>query len=157
MGRQESAESGSSAGETASIREREQRLARELRDGQKVLTAIGDETRQHIILQMIAHGRDCSGMRVPETTRLTHLSRPAVSHHLQILREAGIVSFRREGTKNYYFFTAGEALQQLITTLGHADELMRMLPGRGREELPAGEESVGPRGGESHGGKPRGE
>ena len=31
-----------------------------------------------------------TGLRVGEITKQTHLSRPAVSHHLRILREAGI-------------------------------------------------------------------
>ncbi len=34
-----------------------------------------------------------------EITEKTHLSRPAVSHHLKILKEAEIVNLRREGTK----------------------------------------------------------
>ena len=29
-------------------------------------------------------------------------TRPSVSHHLQILKNSGIVSMRKEGTKNYY-------------------------------------------------------
>ena len=31
---------------------------------------------------------DCRGVRGNEITQKTHLSRPAVSHHLQILKEA---------------------------------------------------------------------
>lgn len=41
-----------------------------------------------------------TGLRVGEITKQTHLSRPAVSHHLRILREAGIILMRKEGTKN---------------------------------------------------------
>ena len=37
----------------------------------------------------------CRGVRVGEITKRTHLSRPAVSHHLQILREAGILGVRK--------------------------------------------------------------
>ena len=70
-------------------------LAVEFESCQKILTALGDEVRQHLILQMMLHGEDCNGMRVPEITKLTHLSRPAVSHHLQILKDAGIVKVRR--------------------------------------------------------------
>lgn len=36
--------------------------------------------------------------------RKTNLSRPAVSHHLGILKDAGLIDVRREGTKNYYYF-----------------------------------------------------
>lgn len=68
---------------------------------QKILLALGDENRQHMILEMMKMG-DCNGVRVNEITEKTHLSRPAVSHHLQILKDAGILKMRREATKNYY-------------------------------------------------------
>ncbi|PGZ53997.1 transcriptional regulator [Bacillus anthracis] len=68
-------------------------------DSQKVLLAIGDETRQAILLVLME--TECqTGLRVGEITKQTHLSRPAVSHHLRILREAGIILMRKEGTKN---------------------------------------------------------
>ncbi|MBJ7958036.1 metalloregulator ArsR/SmtB family transcription factor [Bacillus mycoides] len=69
---------------------------------QKVLVAIGDETRQAILLVLMK--TECrTGLRVGEITKQTHLSRPAVSHHLKILREAGIILMRKEGTKNFYY------------------------------------------------------
>ncbi|PEO24060.1 ArsR/SmtB family transcription factor, partial [Bacillus wiedmannii] len=59
-------------------------------DSQKVLLAIGDETRQAILLVLME--TECqTGLRVGEITKQTHLSRPAVSHHLRILREADII------------------------------------------------------------------
>lgn len=70
--------------------------------------------RQSIILGMIRYADDCNGMRVGEITQLTSLSRPAVSHHLQILKDAGIVKVRREGTKNYYYFDAEKSLTALV-------------------------------------------
>ncbi|WDV04950.1 MULTISPECIES: ArsR/SmtB family transcription factor [Lysinibacillus] len=69
---------------------------------QKVLLAIGDETRQSILLVLM--GTNCqTGLRVGEITEQTHLSRPAVSHHLKILRDAGVILMRKEGTKNFYY------------------------------------------------------
>lgn len=49
---------------------------------------------------------ECNGVRVGAITEMTNLSRPAVSHHLSILKDAGLVKLRREGTKNYYYFDA---------------------------------------------------
>ena len=40
----------------------------------KILTAIGDETRQHLILEMVRMG-DCRGVRVGKITEKTNLSR----------------------------------------------------------------------------------
>ena len=71
-----------------------------------VLQAIGDETRQLIILSMLQlPSRSMGGARVSAITERTHLSRPAVSHHIKILKDAGIVGKRSEGTKNYYYLT----------------------------------------------------
>lgn len=66
-------------------------------------TAIGDETRQLILLALLES--DLSGIRVGEIAQKTHLTRPSVSHHLQILKEAGIVAMRKQGTKNYYYLS----------------------------------------------------
>lgn len=100
----------------------------------KLLTAIGDPTRQHLILEMIKIG-NCSGVRVGEITAKTNLSRPAVSHHLQIMKDAGIVRVRREGTKNYYYFDPeNEAFERLISTLQLARDIASALPDRSGEE-----------------------
>ena len=109
------------------------RLSDEIKSTQKILIALGDEMRQHLILVMMDSG-DCSGMRVNDIAEKTRLSRPAVSHHLQILKDAGIVKMRREGTKNYYYFDADtEAMDALIGMLTHAKEIMTALPDRSGE------------------------
>lgn len=100
----------------------------------QILTAIGDETRQHLILEMLKMGQ-CNGVRVCEITKKTNLSRPAVSHHLQIMKNAGLVKVRKEGTKNYYYFDPEMAsMAKLITTLQLAVELSQALPDRSGEE-----------------------
>ena len=100
----------------------------------KLLIAIGDENRQHLILEMMKMGK-CNGVRVGEITEKTNLSRPAVSHHLQIMKDAGIVKVRKEGTRNYYYFDPEmEALDQLISTLQLAKEISMSLPDRSGEE-----------------------
>ena len=100
----------------------------------KLLIAIGDENRQHLILEMIKMG-DCSGVRVGEITEKTNLSRPAVSHHLQIMKDAGIVKVRKEGTRNFYYFDPEmEALDRLISTLQLAKEISMSLPDRSGED-----------------------
>ncbi|NBI68443.1 ArsR family transcriptional regulator [Pseudoflavonifractor sp. 60] len=88
--------------------ERIRQLAIQFQRCQKTLAAIGDPTRQQIVLALLSGG--CRGVRVGEVTAKSHLSRPAVSHHLGILREAGLISVRREGTKNYYYFDANQSL-----------------------------------------------
>ena len=109
-------------------------LAEEFASCTKILTALGDETRQHLILEMMGIGQ-CGGVRVCEITGKTNLSRPAVSHHLQILKDAGIVKMRKEGTKNYYYFDPEmESFERLIAALRLAMDISRALPDRSGED-----------------------
>lgn len=113
-----------------SHREEIQRLAEEFESCQKILLALGDGNRQHLILEMM-RAAQCGGIRVGEITEKSHLSRPAVSHHIQILKDAGLVKLRREGTKNYYYFGADmDTMDRLIHMLAHAKEIMEHLPDR---------------------------
>lgn len=110
-------------------------LADEFKACQKTLLALGDENRQHLILEMMQMG-ECGGVRVGAITQKTNLSRPAVSHHLKILREAGIVKMRREVTKNYYYFDAdADAMNRFLQMLTHAKEIMESLPDRSGENI----------------------
>lgn len=110
-----------------------EKLAEDFKNCQKVLAALGDENRQHLILEMMKM-RKCSGVRVGDITEKTHLSRPAVSHHLQILKDAGILKMRKEATKNYYYFDPDtKSFDRLIYVLQKAKELTAELPDRSGE------------------------
>ena len=110
-----------------------ERLSGELAACSKVLTAIGDETRQHLIVEMLKMGQ-CHGVRVGAITERTNLSRPAVSHHLRILKDAGLVKVRKEGTMNFYYFDPEmEAMEKLISTLQMALDITMALPDRSGE------------------------
>lgn len=107
-----------------------EKLAEEFESCRKMLIALGDENRQHLILEMMRI-EDCSGARVGDITEKTHLSRPAVSHHLQILKDAGILKVRKEATKNYYYFDPDtKSFDRLIHVLQKAKELTGKLPDR---------------------------
>jgi ArsR family transcriptional regulator len=59
--------------------------------------AIADQTRQHIMLLL-----GCEGYCVGDLAERTGVSQPTVSHHLGILRQAGLVTARREGKQVFY-------------------------------------------------------
>lgn len=81
------------------------------------LTAFGDETRQYLILEMMKMKR-CNGVRAVEIADFVNLSRPAVSHHLQILKRAGIIKSRKEGTEIYYFFDKdAKSIKKMISVM----------------------------------------
>lgn len=109
------------------------RLESEFRACQKVLAAIGDETRQYLLCIMLKG--ECGGSRVVDIARQTHLSRPAVSHHMQILKDAGIVKSRREGARVYYYLDpeAGR-INDLATLFCDVREFMKYVPDRSGDE-----------------------
>lgn len=110
------------------------KLSEEIDRATEVALAFGSETRLHMIKCMIAQHR-YEGLRVGDITASTNLSRPAVSHHLQILKRAGIVKVRHEGTRNYYYFDAdAEAFDSFLGMLLHARTLMQSLPDRSRTQ-----------------------
>lgn len=59
------------------------------------------EPRRRDILALIRNAELPAG-RIAEA--FPDVSRPAVSQHLRVLREAGLISERREGTKRLYRF-----------------------------------------------------
>lgn len=117
-----------------------EKLADDFERCKKVLVALGDENRLHMIVEMMKIGR-CSGVRVNEITEKTHLSRPAVSHHIRILKDAGILKMRREATKNYYYFDPDmESFGLLIEILQKAVSITSELPNRSEVSAEALEE-----------------
>jgi DNA-binding transcriptional ArsR family regulator len=67
-----------------------------------VLEALGDPTRRQIFESLKTGPRS-----VGELAEGLPVSRPAVSQHLRVLREAGLVSDRKEGTRRLYRIDPG--------------------------------------------------
>jgi len=59
--------------------------------------AIADETRQKIMSECC-----CCWISVGDLTDKLDVSQPTVSHHLAILRDAGLVNIREEGKQTFY-------------------------------------------------------
>jgi ArsR family transcriptional regulator len=59
--------------------------------------ALADETRQKI-MNMVC----CQWLSVNEIVERINVSQPTVSHHLAVLREAGLVNVREEGKQSFY-------------------------------------------------------
>jgi len=79
----------------------------------KVAKALGDPIRLQLVDVLRKHaGKVC----VCELVPLFDLSQPTVSHHLKVLREAGIVGSERVGLWAYYYVNL-EALESLSAWL----------------------------------------
>ncbi len=109
------------------------KLVEDFRICRPVLVALGDENRLHILYQMLLT-EEPRGIRVGEIVKHSSLSRPAVSHHMKILKDAGIVGVRKEGTKNYYYANPDmKSFKSLISVLECSVEYSSELPYRGEE------------------------
>ena len=108
-------------------------LEEEFKECRSTLNAIGDETRQHLICIMLEGS--CSGDRVVDIAKRTNLSRPAVSHHMQILKEAHIVKSRKEGTCIYYYLDPDtEEVSRLKKLFGDIERIVGRAPDRKGED-----------------------
>ena len=59
--------------------------------------AIADDTRQRIMRECC-----CCELSVNEIVEKIGFSQPTISHHLAILRDAGLVAVREEGKQTFY-------------------------------------------------------
>ncbi len=83
----------------------------ELRLLADLLKSVADETRLKV-LTMLQDGEMC----VCEIMDMLPFSQPGVSHHLRILRQAGLITDRRQGKWIYYSLNP-EALESAASLL----------------------------------------
>lgn len=75
----------------------------------KAFAALGDEQRQRIVLTFEKGER----LNVTQIADASTLARPTVSHHLKILREAGVLASQKEG-KEVFFWVDKAFLQEAL-------------------------------------------
>ncbi len=80
--------------------------------------ALGDKQRQDIIMLLAETER----MNVSAITEKMPLSRPAISHHLKVLLQAGLVKVESESRENFYSLTLDEGLMQLKQLVMRAEQ-----------------------------------
>lgn len=73
-----------------------------VKDLVQVFKLLSDETRLRILLYLAQEEE----MHVTALCNMLGQSQPAVSHHLALLRVAGLIEPRREGKHNYYSIRA---------------------------------------------------
>lgn len=66
-----------------------------------VFEALGEPVRR-AILEVLADGEQPAGAVVEAVQARVSISQPAVSQHLKVLREAGLVTVRAEGARRIY-------------------------------------------------------
>jgi ArsR family transcriptional regulator len=73
-------------------------VAADLGEGARLFKALADETRLAIIRQLRERGEVCAC----DFVECCDVAQPTVSHHLKVLREAGLVTGDKRGLWVYY-------------------------------------------------------
>lgn len=84
----------------------------EIHEQTEALNALGDEIRLKMIHLLAWHDALC----VCELEQAFDVEQPTISHHLRVLREAGLVDVQRRGTWAYYSLRK-DALKRLTQRL----------------------------------------
>lgn len=79
----------------------------------RLFRALADPTRRAIFESLA-----CAEAAVKDLTARFEVSQPAISQHLAVLKDAGLVSARREGRRVYYRVEP-RGLQPLIDWIAH--------------------------------------
>ena len=100
------------------------------------------EPRRREILRLVWHGERSVG----EIAEHFDITRPAISQHLRVLEDAGLVTLRRDGRRSIYRARRG-ALQELRAYLGAFwdDELSALKIAAERAEREKGSHEHRPR------------
>ena len=93
-------------------------IPREWRTTARVFTALGDEHRQRILL-VFEKGEE---LNVGQIVAVSTLSRSAVSHHLKILKTAGVLDSRKAGKEVYFWIDKAFLEESLASVLAYIRE-----------------------------------
>ena len=79
----------------------------------RMFTALGDEHRQRIMLTFEPGER----LNVGQIVDVSTLSRSAVSHHLKILHEAGVLGREKIGKEVYFWLNKKQVRESLLAVM----------------------------------------
>ena len=88
----------------------------------QLLQALAHPTRLAIVRELTGTGEVCAC----DFTTCCDVGQPTVSHHLRILKEAGVIAADRRGTSIYYSIvpSAAERLRVIAAELGGAPQVI---------------------------------
>ena len=91
--------------------------------------ALGDEFRQQLLIDIAAAGE--KGINVTDLSETAKLSRPAISHHLKVLKDMGLITPQKTGTQIFYKISIHKDLEKLsdfINSINNVIEALKTEP-----------------------------
>ena len=82
-----------------------------------VFNALGDRYRQDIVMLLAQQER----LNVTQIAERMPLSRPAISHHLKVLLQAGLIGMDRVSRENFYQLSLDKALADMRRLVEQAE------------------------------------
>jgi ArsR family transcriptional regulator, arsenate/arsenite/antimonite-responsive transcriptional repressor len=95
-----------------------QAIPREWRTISRAFTALGDEHRQRILLTFEPGER----LNIGQIVDVSTLSRSAVSHHLKLLKQAGVLDSEKVGKEVYFWVNKRFLEESLAAVLAYVKE-----------------------------------
>ncbi len=92
----------------------------------QIFVALGDPVRQQLFIEIADSqtSKDSGGLNVLSLASKTKLSRPAVSHHLKILKEGGLIVPVKDGTQNFYRLSVEKGLSDIMSLVKEVEKLI---------------------------------
>lgn len=101
--------------------------------------ALGDEVRQKLILDIadsLVDNPD-GGINVTDLSAKSKLSRPAISHHLKVLKDSGLIKPVKKGTQIFYQLTLDKNLNEAAELVQSIQKVIAEI----REKTDVGQEA----------------
>lgn len=89
----------------------------DFKDTAAIFVALGDEHRQRILLAF-EKGEKLNILQIVSTTTL---SRTAVSHHLKVLHQSGVLNSEKAGKEVYFWINTEVVTDALQRVLGYIE------------------------------------
>ena len=94
--------------------------------------AMSDEYRQQLIMNIAAAGKE--GINVTNLSAKSKLSRPAISHHLKVLKESGLIKPLKVGTQIFYQLNLSEKFKTFSELVNAMESILQKINEGSQEE-----------------------
>ena len=87
--------------------------------------AMSDEYRQQLIMDIAEAGKE--GINVSNLSAKSKLSRPAISHHLKVLKDSGLIKPLKVGTQIFYQLNLSENFKTVSELINSMENILKKI------------------------------